>query len=355
MNISKTVYKISDFLSWQRAKSLVLSPSFQRRPVWKPDAKSYLIDTIVRGLPMPIVFLREQTDLQSLEPIREVVDGQQRLRTVIAFVEPNTLTDFNNDVDNFTVRKTHNSEIAGKRFSELSALVRKRILNYEFSVHILPSETEDREVLQIFARMNSTGVKLNDQELRNAAYYGVFKQLSYRLAYEQLERWREWGIFSEPDIARMSEVEETSDLIQLILEGIRSKSQKDLDKLYAEYDENFPYEDEVTRRFRLVMDKLDEQLGKDLRNTEFTRRPLAHTLFTFYYDLMFGLDSSLEKIAVKNVSAYTKSVIVDASERIAKGKVSEELMKVLRGSTASASSRKARLGFLKERLENAAK
>jgi hypothetical protein len=355
MNISKTVYKVSDFLSWQRAKSLVLSPSFQRRPVWKPDAKSYLIDTIVRGLPMPIVFLREQTNLQTLEPIREVVDGQQRLRTVIAFVEPSTLTDFKDDIDNFRVRKIHNSEIADKSFIELSASIRKRILNYEFSVHILPSETEDREVLQIFARMNSTGVKLNEQELRNAAYYGVFKQLSYRLAYEQLERWRDWGIFSETDIARMSEVEETSDLIQLMLEGIHSKSQKDLNKIYAEYDDKFPAEDEVIRRFRLVMDKLDEQLGKNLRNTEFSRRPLAHTLFTFYYDLMFGLNSPLEKVAVKNVPAYTKFATMDASDRIAKGKVSEVLMKVLRGATASASSRKARLDFLKERFENAAK
>ena len=122
-NIAKTVYKVSDFLSWQRSKSLVLSPSFQRRPVWLSGAKSYLIDTVVRGLPMPIIFLREQTDLQTLEPTREVVDGQQRLRTLIAFVEPNSLKDFNSDLDDFTIKKTHNSELSGKRFSELSAPV----------------------------------------------------------------------------------------------------------------------------------------------------------------------------------------------------------------------------------------
>jgi hypothetical protein len=80
-NINKTQYKVSDFISWQRSKSLVLSPSFQRRPVWKKSAKSYLMDTIVRGLPIPIIFLRErQTSLEQLEPRREVVDGQQRMR-----------------------------------------------------------------------------------------------------------------------------------------------------------------------------------------------------------------------------------------------------------------------------------
>jgi len=45
--ISKTTYKVSDFISWQRSRTLVLSPSFQRRPVWQPSAKSYLLDTIV--------------------------------------------------------------------------------------------------------------------------------------------------------------------------------------------------------------------------------------------------------------------------------------------------------------------
>ena len=87
------------------------------------------------------------------------------------------------------------------------------MLDYDFSVHVLPADTEDRDVLQIFARMNSTGLKLNDQELRNAEFYGSYKEAAYRLAYEQLGRWRSWGIFSETDIARMLEVEETSDII----------------------------------------------------------------------------------------------------------------------------------------------
>ena len=67
INITKTVYKVSDFLSWQRADSLSLSPSFQRRSVWPIAAKSFLIDTVVRGLPMPIIILREQTNLDTLE------------------------------------------------------------------------------------------------------------------------------------------------------------------------------------------------------------------------------------------------------------------------------------------------
>jgi hypothetical protein len=47
MPIQKTFYRVGDFVSWQKAGTLELSPAFQRRSVWKPGAKSFLIDTRV--------------------------------------------------------------------------------------------------------------------------------------------------------------------------------------------------------------------------------------------------------------------------------------------------------------------
>lgn len=81
-DIKRTLFSVSDFLTWQKAGLLDLSPPFQRRSVWKPGAKSYLIDTVVRSLPTPLIFLRERVDLDSLQVTREVIDGQQRLRTL---------------------------------------------------------------------------------------------------------------------------------------------------------------------------------------------------------------------------------------------------------------------------------
>ncbi len=171
--VSKTHYKVSDFISWAKASTLILSPSFQRRSVWPAGAKSYLIDTIIRGLPIPIIFLRERkADLDSFEAKREVVDGQQRIRTLLTFIQPSLVKNFDPVRDAFAIKKTHNKELADKQFRDLPPDVRQKILDYQFSVHILPSSIDDREVLQIFARMNSTGLKLNSQELRNAAYFG---------------------------------------------------------------------------------------------------------------------------------------------------------------------------------------
>src|SRR6202142_2163126 len=118
--VSKTHYKVSDFITWAKAGTLILSPSFQRRSVWPVGAKSFLLDTIVRGLPIPIVFLREQkTDLDTLEPKREVVDGQQRIRTVLAFLVPSLVKNFDPNRDEFTINKTHKQELPGKLFKGL--------------------------------------------------------------------------------------------------------------------------------------------------------------------------------------------------------------------------------------------
>jgi len=347
-SIVKTVYKVSDFISWQRNGSLILSPSFQRRSVWPKAGKSFLIDTIVRGIPIPIIFLRERMDLKTLEPKREVVDGQQRLRTLFSYIDAKLITNYDLNRDAFTVKKSHNPEIADLRFDQLNSKFQTRILNYEFSVHVLPSDTEDREILQIFARMNATGIKLNKQELRNAEFIGEFKRSMYDLAYEQLNRWRDWGIFSENDIARMLEVEETSDFIRMMFDGLQGKSQPAMDSMYRKYEDSYPLEPETSRRFRLVMDKIGETIGDNLRSTQFSRKVLFHTLFTFYYDLMFGLKGPLDKRKPIQISSNIVKTVLKASNQIQQKRVSPELEKVLRGGTGNLESRKIRLEFLRK-------
>src|SRR5207245_8235487 len=79
-------YRIADFVQWNNRDELRLSPQFQRRPVWLPKARSYLIDTIIRGLPVPPIYVRELIDARSQRVTREVIDGQQRLRAVLDFI-----------------------------------------------------------------------------------------------------------------------------------------------------------------------------------------------------------------------------------------------------------------------------
>jgi len=269
------------------------------------------MDTIVRGLPIPIIFIREQIDPNTYEPTRQVVDGQQRIRTVLSYIDPKSLKNYKQSRDYFKVKKIHNEELGGKDFEQLRRELKDRILDYQFSVHVLPSSVDDKQVLQIFARMNATGVKLRAQELRNATFFGEFKQTAYNLAYEQLARWRNWGIFTEDDIARMNEVEMTSDFLLLILKGISTKSKSSLDKVYKDKDcENcFPEKPIVEDRFRNVMDSIDDTLGEDLINLDFRKGTLFYYIFALIYDVHYGLGSELEKIRKRRIpSHFTKCI-----------------------------------------------
>ena len=75
-------YSINDILNWNDNKELLLSPKYQRNQVWNQNAKSYLIDTIVRGYPIPQIFVRQTIDINTRQTFREIIDGQQRLTTI---------------------------------------------------------------------------------------------------------------------------------------------------------------------------------------------------------------------------------------------------------------------------------
>jgi hypothetical protein len=349
--VSKTHYKVSDFISWAKASTLILSPSFQRRSVWPAGAKSYLMDTIVRGLPIPIIFLREQkTDLDSLEPKREVVDGQQRIRTLLSFIQPNLIKGYDPAKDAFTIKKTHNRDLADKVFKDLPPTVRQNILDYQFSVHILPSSVDDREVLQIFARMNSTGLKLNSQELRNAAWFGEFKTSMYAISAEQLQRWRKWRIFTESQISRMGEVEITSEFAQLMIKGLVGKTQKAIDNLYQELDEEWPERGEVERRFRHCMDEIDTGVGADIANTAFTNRAAFYALFVTVYVAAFEMGSLLKRKKAGPLPTAFKTRLMKTSDAIRNQTAPEKLLESLARRTTHKDSRKTVVDYLKTHL-----
>jgi hypothetical protein len=347
LDVTRTTYRVSDFISWQRSDTLELSPSFQRRSVWRPIEKSYLIDTVLRGLPMPVIFLRDlPADLDKLEPVRQVVDGQQRIRTLLSYISPNLVPDFDEARDAFVVRPSHNSEITGLTFPELPKELRGRLLNYQFSVHVFPSDTDDREVLQIFARMNSTGVKLTAQELRNAEFIGEFKTLMYRLAAEQLDRWRDWTVFSEQEIARMEEVELVSEIAYMMINGLSGRSQKALNSLYKANEESVPAGSVVAKRFRVLMDSVDEKLGQKLPDLAFSRKTLIYPLLAGFYELLYGLESDLKPKKAQPVRPRQAQWIAQAGERISNGTAPEDLLELISRRTTHPSTRRAVFDYI---------
>lgn len=269
-------YSVHDFREWNMSRQLVLSPRFQRRSVWTENARSYLMDTIIRGKPIPKVFIRQMIDPSSGHSIREVVDGQQRLRTILSYID-----------DGFVIRRTHNKEFGGLYFSQLADAERVRVLSYEISTDLLIN-VSDAQVLDIFARLNSHAVVLNQQEKLNASHFGPFKRLADELGHEYLEYWVANGLLREAQIMRMQDVALTADLLIAMCDGIQSKKQ--IGAYYKAYEEQFPFDtDELATRFRSAMGVIGEIFPEGVKHSEFRRIHLFYSLFTAVYHLQFGL------------------------------------------------------------------
>lgn len=272
----RTSYTALDFHTFRELNLLELTPKFQRRSVWSTAARSYFIDTLLRGMPVPPIYIRTRQSDDKKTSLRQVVDGQQRMATVLSFMD-----------DEFALSRSLGLPYAGSKFSQLQEQERNAIRNYSFICENLLG-VSDEEVLDVFARLNTYGVRLNSQELRNGKYFGQFKQCAYRLAHEHLEFWRTHRIFTERAIARMTEVELTSELLIAELDGMQDKK-KSIDRFYAEYDEQFPARKQVSSRLRRVIDIIEDSAGSDLKSTKFKSPALFYTLFAAVYHRRYGL------------------------------------------------------------------
>ena len=272
----RAAYSPLDFVQWKAANSLSLTPKFQRRGVWKPKARSFFIDTLLREMPIPPIYIRQTQSSNRDRMIREVVDGQQRISAVLDFLE-----------GKFRLSKTLNAPWAGKAFGKLTDAEKDRITGYAFPTEVF-SGISDLEVLEVFSRLNTYAVALNAQELRNGQFFGLFKQSVYKLGFEHLEFWRRNKVFSEQNVARMLEAEFVSEVTIAFLHGMQDKK-KTISAFYERYDDEYSRRAQMEKRFRETVDEINSVLGDDLSDTEFRRSPLLYTLFCVIYHRIHGL------------------------------------------------------------------
>lgn len=278
-NFDSRAYSVNDFLEWENNNQLELSPKFQRRSVWTDTARSFLMDTIVQGKPIPKVFIRQKLNPTTRQSVREVVDGQQRLRTILSFMK-----------DGFVISRRHNKTYGGLYFSQLAEVdddIQSQILNYEISVDLLVNMS-DSDVLDVFSRLNSYSVILNEQELLNATHFGAFKILADRTAHNHNSFWISNKIVSEQNVLRMGDVQLSADLLVGMVEGIRSKKQ--IKKYYEAFEIDFEHDtDELFNRFSRIISIISDLFEGDLKKREFHRLHIFYSLFMSIYHMEYGV------------------------------------------------------------------
>lgn len=161
---------------------LNIKPDFQRGEVWSPRAQTLFVDSLMKQLPIPSMCICLDVKTQN----RIVIDGLQRISTIVKFLDPNSrwkLSDLD-DVD---------SRIAGKSVPEIkreNAGLYEIVENLSIPITVLRCDLSKKEhmeyLFQIFYRLNSGGNKLYNQEIRNCIYSGSFNDLLKKLALSDL-------------------------------------------------------------------------------------------------------------------------------------------------------------------------
>ena len=146
-------------------KNEIYVPMYQREFVWDEERQSKFIESLMLGLPIPLIFVAEDKDTGRLE----IVDGSQRIRTLSAFL---------NDELKISNLQTLN-ELNGITFSELPESRRKKFNNTPIRMIVLEENTTEAIRNDIFERINRGSDLLKDMEKRKGIYRGIFCDFIY--------------------------------------------------------------------------------------------------------------------------------------------------------------------------------
>jgi len=233
-----------------------------------------LIDTILRELPMPKVYFRTSVDLVSKKSIREVVDGQQRLRAIIEFAN-----------DKFSLSKVA-KEFQGKKYSTLDAELQGKFLSYPIAVGQLLNAS-DSEVFEVFARLNSYNVQLNDAEKRHAKFQGDFKWAIHESSLKWNKLWDDYKIISIRDRVRMLSDSLMAEMYGIVLDGVTDGGQAKIDKIYTHHDKSF--DGSAQSKVDRALEYFTANFADDLRGTPVCSGPHFLMLFAAIAHALFGI------------------------------------------------------------------
>lgn len=261
---------VQDLLNWRNHKEINLNPWYQRRSVWTNPQKAYLINTLCEQKPIPTLYFRHSVDLELDKSLREVVDGQQRIRSIFDYV----------DGQFAALHPEFNKRV---KYNALSSTQKRKFREIKLSGGWLLGAS-DTDVIEIFGRLNSVAKNLNPQEKRNAKYSGELKQFCLREAASRVSLWRNLEIFTANDIARMQEVEFISDIVLNFLYGLSDFTSTRLNNLYKDNEDNFSEASDIKKRLDSCFSRIAALPATVIRDTIFCRKPI-------FFSLVVALDA----------------------------------------------------------------
>jgi len=341
MNLPKpNTQALSWFYSEYKNHTLRLDAKYQRNPIWSIGQKCFLIDSLISGAPIPQVYINiiSEGTGSSRKTIYEVVDGQQRLRSIIEFM----LDDFvlvATTATSYPVSDVYKPHI-GKRYSELPTNFQDMIWNYPLAVQEL-RDWNDEQIRSLFRRLNYVVEKLNKQEMRHSQYFGEFVNSVEKISDNAF--WDDIQLFSRRDSQRMKDIEFISELFILVIDGPQDQ-QKTLDDFYAKYDVEFIQKKSFLALFNKVIESLNS-IADFIKNSRFIKKADFYALFGAISIILAkskkSLDLSCAKTELKKldkklsenptqltgIPAKYYSTVIEGANKLAKREERIEILK----------------------------
>lgn len=275
MNVNESKISVANVRDMVARGDLITNHQYQRAPgLWPPAARSYFIDTIVEGFIFPPIYFHEYLERSTKKTRTEIVDGQQRVTTIISFLNGEFALGRNS--------KSHE----GMRFEDFDEETQHRFLSYTMSVDTI-READRSQILQMFRRMNAYTLPLSDAEKRHSEFFGEFKDFVTRVLDDNTIL-TEWEVLTARQIVRMGDAEFIADLTMAFEQGVVNTSRTNLQAMYKKYDETFATAPELEAKMQEIFSFIAEHLSS-LRGSFMTRPAAFFALCCALYHNKYGL------------------------------------------------------------------
>ncbi len=257
MKFRNEQWTISKLVGVHKDGNLNINPPYQRRFIWSLEDQRILIESIVKNYPIPNIFLLEKSPGKF-----EVVDGQQRTRTILGFL--------NQDFSNFE----------GKLYAKQDF---PNFENFTIPVIIVEEiEPGDLSIEEFYGLVNSAGVHLNRPEIKKAEYYDTkfLKLINDCNAYENFQNL---GLFTDTVLKRMNDMDFVSEIIVRIKDGITDKKER-VDRTFEQDITETEY-NALLAKFKATSDNIFS-LNRlfPIKKTRYKQRNDFYTVFGFLND-----------------------------------------------------------------------
>jgi len=165
-------YLVNKYMQGEESdKNELYVPEYQREFIWENHRQSKFIESLILGLPIPLIFVAEIPDTGRLE----IVDGSQRIRTLAAFLHDKLQL----------VGLTKLTHLKGFRFQDFPLSRQRKFKNIPMRMIVLSSKATPEVRNDMFKRINTSSVPLCPMEIRKGIYKGDFNDFIFEIAENQ--------------------------------------------------------------------------------------------------------------------------------------------------------------------------